>query len=145
MVDAAKRRFLVYGGAAVVALGFGVLRASQTGAAKDGAGYEHRFLSVDEMRANGGLIVDIRTAPEWAETGVIEGAELVTFDNADSFLAEVGPKLSEGQDLILICRSGNRTQRAAQMLVGRVPNRIISVEGGMKAQMSNGYRTVAVD
>ncbi len=147
MVDATKRRFLVYGGAAVVALGFGVLRASQTRATQDGAGagYEHRFMAVEEMRANGGLIVDIRTAPEWAETGVIEGAELVTFENADSFLAEIGPKLSEGQDLILICRSGNRTERAAQMLAGRLPNRIISVDGGMKAQMSNGYRTVAVD
>ena len=31
-------------------------------------------MTVADMQANGGLIVDIRTPEEWAESGVIEGA-----------------------------------------------------------------------
>lgn len=41
--------------------------------------FEAQAMTVDEMRANGGLIVDIRTPEEWAEEGVIAGARLVTF------------------------------------------------------------------
>ena len=32
-------------------------------------------MTVDQMKADGALIVDIRTPEEWAETGVIDGAE----------------------------------------------------------------------
>ncbi len=106
------------------------------------AGYEHKAMTVDEMRAAGGLIVDIRTPPEWAETGVIEGAELVTFANADSFLARIGPEIADGRDLILICRSGNRTAAAARALDGKIPNRIVSVDGGMRKVIASGYQTV---
>lgn len=143
-MNSTKRRFLVYGGAAVVALAFGLLRASQTRAVQ-GVDYDHKIMTVAQMQAEGGLVVDIRTPEEWAETGVIEGAELVTFESADSFLAEISPKLSEGQDLILICRSGNRTARAAQALAGKLPNRIISIDGGMKAQIASGYQPVAAN
>ena len=65
-------------------------------------------MTVADMQANGGLIVDIRTPEEWAESGVIEGARLVTFDGAESFLAALGPDLASGRDLILVCRSGRR-------------------------------------
>ena len=100
-------------------------------------------MTLADMKANGGLIVDIRTAPEWAETGVIEGARLVTFEGAQSFVAALGPDLADGRDLILICRSGRRTAAAAEALQSMIPNRIISVEGGMKRIIAEGYQTVA--
>lgn len=140
MADQSKRKFLIFGGAAVLAAGFGALNARQ-----GPAGFEERGMTVAQMKETGGLIVDIRTPPEWAETGVIEGAELVTFDDPESFMAKVGPEIADGRDLILICRSGNRTRRAAQMLAGRIPNKIISVRGGMSAQIKSGYQTVAAN
>jgi rhodanese-related sulfurtransferase len=89
------------------------------------------------------LIVDIRAPEEWAQTGVIEGAKLVTFTDPDSFLAAVGGDLADGRDLVLICHSGRRSGLAAEALAGRVPNRIISAQGGMAAVIGAGYQTVA--
>ncbi|WP_300513614.1 rhodanese-like domain-containing protein [Aliiroseovarius sp.] len=141
-----RRGFLILGGAAGVA-GFGaVLLKTAQGFAE--VGFSHVPLSVDEMRARGALIVDIRTPSEWALTGVIEGAELVTFQGASSFagsfMAALGDKIADGRDVVLICRSGNRSQTAAGALAGRIPNKVISVAGGMKRLMLEGYRPVAV-
>ncbi len=104
-------------------------------------GYETQALSVEEMKATGGVIVDIRRPEEWAETGVIAGAKLVTFTGAQSFIATLGPDLAGGRDLILICRSGRRSAAAAEALQSMIPNRIISVEGGMLRIIDGGYQT----
>lgn len=133
-----KRQFLGIGTVALVGV-VGVGYALTSGPAS----FEHRFMTVDEMKATGGLIVDIRTPPEWADTGVIEGAELVTFKDPASFLAQIGPQIADGRDLILVCRSGNRTSAAARAIEGKIPNRIISVDGGMSRVIGTGYQTVA--
>lgn len=106
-------------------------------------GFETRPLTVAEMQASGGVIVDIRTPEEWAETGVIEGARLVTFEGAQAFIAALGPDLADGRDLILVCRSGRRTAAAAEALQSMIPNRIVTVEGGMGRIIGEGYQTVA--
>lgn len=138
MSNITKRSFLGIGvGAVVGAVGIGYAMTN-TGS----AGFEHRFMTVEEMRATGGLIVDIRTPPEWVETGVIDGARLVTFNDPASFLARVGPEIADGRDLVLICRSGNRTSAAARALEGKIPNRIVSVDGGMRKVIGDGYKTV---
>lgn len=105
-------------------------------------GYEKLAMSVEQMQATGGLIVDIRRPEEWKDTGVIAGAKLVTFKDADGFLKAVGKDLADGRPLILVCRSGNRSSSAAAALVGKIPNRIISVNGGMSAAIAGGYQTV---
>lgn len=106
-------------------------------------GYASQALSVEEMAATGGVIVDIRRPEEWVETGVIAGAKLVTFEGAQSFIAAIGPDLAGGRDLILICRSGRRSAAAAEALQTMIPNRIISVEGGMGRIIDEGYQTIA--
>lgn len=106
-------------------------------------GYETQALSVEEMKATGGVIVDIRRPEEWVETGVIAGAKLVTFEGAQSFIAAIGPDLADGRDLILICRSGRRSAAAAEALQSMIPNRIVSVEGGMGRIIDEGYQAVA--
>lgn len=114
------------------------------GGAGDGAqNFDHRFMSVEDMRASGGLIVDIRTPPEWFQSGVIEGAKLLPFHDPQSFLAEVGPEIADGRDLILVCRSGTRTAMAGQYLMHLLPNRIVSIDGGMIALVQSGYEPVA--
>lgn len=99
-------------------------------------------MSVPEMKADGALIVDIRRPDEWAATGVIDGAELVTFTDPESFLAAVGPELADGRDLVLVCHSGRRSGAAAEALKELIPNRIISQDGGMSALIGGGYQTV---
>jgi rhodanese-related sulfurtransferase len=96
-----------------------------------------------QLAADGNtLLVDIRTPQEWAQTGVVEGALLVTYADADSFLAAVTPRLKEGQTLSLICRSGNRTSRASRQIAAKTDRQIVDVAGGMQRVVSEGYTPV---
>lgn len=107
-------------------------------------GYEHKVMTVDEMRASGALVVDIRTPPEWHQTGVIEGARLIPFSDPNAFVAEIGPDIADGRDVVLVCRSGSRTQMAGMYLAQMIPNRVISAAGGMIGIAGrHGYRPVA--
>ncbi|MCI2400628.1 rhodanese-like domain-containing protein [Aliiroseovarius subalbicans] len=134
-----KRELLLMGGAATLGLA-GLRPALAEGQA--GPRYAHAFVTVEQMKAANALIVDIRRPEEWQQTGVIDGARLVTFKDPASFLSEVGPELTDGRPLVLICRTGNRTQAAASALLGRIPNAIVSAEGGMFKLMALGYQTV---
>jgi phage shock protein E len=133
------RRRMIFGLALLPVAGLAVMPLSHRAQAET---IVTQAMTVDQMRANGGLIVDIRRPEEWAETGVIDGARLVTFDGAERFLAELGPEIASGRDLILVCRSGRRTAAAAEALAGRIPNRIISVDGGMISVVNGGYSPV---
>jgi rhodanese-related sulfurtransferase len=138
-----NRRHLIFSGAGALVLG-GVGAMLMARSSKAAGGWEHRFLSVSEMTANGALLVDIRTPPEWTDTGVIEGAELIEFDfnKPDTFLPQIVAEIADGRDLVLICNSGNRTQVVADFLARQIPNRIVSVEGGIRKVMAAGYQTV---
>ncbi len=87
-------------------------------------------------------VVDIRTPNEWKETGVIKGAHLLTFGSPENFLNEIRPRLASGQKLALICRSGNRSSRAARKVAKRVNWSVVDVQGGMSRVLGNGYRPV---
>ena len=89
------------------------------------------------------LLVDIRTAEEWRQTGIVEGALLVTYTDAESFVQAVGPHLGPDQTLALICRSGNRTSRAARQISGMIENPVMDVAGGMLRIVREGYTPVA--
>lgn len=107
-------------------------------------GFEHKEMSVDEIRASGGLLVDIRTPPEWHQTGVIEGARLLTFQDPQSFVAAIRDDIADGRDVVLVCRSGSRTQAAGMYLAQMLDNKVISVAGGMIAVIGRqGYQPVA--
>lgn len=117
--------------------------AGMRGGAEQAQNFDHRFMTVEEMNASGGLIVDIRTPPEWYQSGVIEGARLVPFQDPQSFIAEIGPEIADGRDLILVCRSGSRTMIAGQYLMQMLPNKIVSIAGGMIQVVGSGYEPVA--
>ena len=88
------------------------------------------------------VVVDIRRPEEWKATGVIEGALLITYAAPESFLQAVAPHLAQGQRLALICRSGNRTSRAAQQIAGLVDYPVVDVQGGMLRVLQEGYSPV---
>ncbi len=138
-MSSTNRRLFVAAAAAIVIGGGAYYLMGNT----SGGQIEVAPLSVAQMRAKGGLIVDIRRPDEWVATGVIEGAVLATFDDPATFMAEIHDRLAPGQPLILVCQSGNRSGRAANALAGQIDNPIISVAGGMGRLMSEGYQTVA--
>jgi len=88
------------------------------------------------------LLVDIRTPEEWKQSGVIDGALLLTYSTPEAFLKVVGPQLKPGQRIGLICRSGNRTSRAAKQIAPLFKGEIVDVQGGMNRVLGQGYQPV---
>lgn len=67
-------------------------------------------------------IYDIRRVDEWRQTGVIKGSKLLTFVDGGGrvkprFLEKFTAKVGQNDPVILICRTGNRTDALARHLV----------------------------
>ena len=77
------------------------------------------------------FILDVRTIPEYeGPLGHIEGAKLIPVQELDSRLEELEPY--RDQEIIVVCRSGNRSRRATKLLNSYGFN-AINMLGGMKA------------
>ena len=75
-----------------------------------------------QLTARGIPLIDIRTPGEWRNTGVIPGSRLLTFfdeagrANAPQWLERARSVARPDRPVIVICRSGNRTQAVARFL-----------------------------
>lgn len=97
------------------------------------------------LQAQGVTVVDIRTAPEWQQTGIIPGSRMLTFfderGRADppAWLAQLKRVVTVEQPVILICRSGNRTRAVADFLAGQAGYRTVyNVRDGIRAWSREG-------
>ena len=83
-------------------------------------------------------IVDIRTAPEWRETGLIKGAIPITFFRRDgsydarAFLRELNKKVDTSKPFALICHTGSRTAVVSAWLAKELGYKVINLKGGME-------------
>jgi rhodanese-related sulfurtransferase len=79
------------------------------------------------------FLLDVRTQTEWEQDGHLENATLVPHSELE---AREGELPSEKDTMILLyCRSGNRSQDAAQTLVDLGFTNIIELETGI-----NGWK-----
>ena len=82
-------------------------------------------------------IVDIRTQPEWIETGIIKDALTITFFdqngkfNLNKFLKELNQKVDTSKEFALICRTGSRTGIVSDYLANQLNYKVINLLGGM--------------
>ncbi len=101
-----------------------------------------------ELAASGVPIVDIRTAEEWKETGVVEGSKLLTaWDDKGKFQAnfieDLGKIAGREEEVILICRTGNRTSQMANALSERLGyTKVYNLENGIVRWMKDGNPVV---
>ena len=90
-----------------------------------------------ERFAAGAFLLDVREQSEWNE-GHISGAVLIP-------LAQLPTRLSEiptDRDVLIICRSGNRSAQARdQLRAAGFPN-TTSIDGGMNAWIAAGLPVV---
>lgn len=84
------------------------------------------------------VIVDIRTAAEWAQTGVPANAALASLTEAPQrlrpdFVADVERILGGARDrpVALICRSGGRTAFARRLLLSEGFSQVLDIAEGM--------------
>ena len=92
-----------------------------------------------KMIASGTHIVDVRRPDEW-NRGHIAEAELVTIDGIYTFGKGLqGLNLSEEEDVIFVCASGQRSAMASEIasLVGF--KRVYNLANGMNGWVNRGY------
>lgn len=100
------------------------------------------------LQAQGIPVYDIRRADEWKETGVIEGSRKLTFvDGAGrvmpDFVNTFTHAINKDDPVILICRTGNRTDALARALVEKLGyTKIYNVKNGITRWISDGLPTI---
>ena len=83
-------------------------------------------------------IIDIRTAPEWHETGILKHAIPITFFYPDgsydtrNFLKQLNAKIDTKKPFALICHTGRRTATIAPWLANDLHYNVINLKGGME-------------
>ena len=85
----------------------------------------------------GAFLLDVRTVEEWNQ-GHVDGAVLIPLDQLDGRVNEI-PK---DQDVLIICRSGNRSSQARDILRGYGWNQTTSISGGINAWIAKGLPVV---
>jgi rhodanese-related sulfurtransferase len=94
----------------------------------------HEFLATHPQA----LVLDVRQPEEWDnELGHIEGARLVPLPELGGRLAEI--EAWKTKPVIAVCRSGNRSGRAAELLRAAGFRDVYNLEGGMIGWRQAGY------
>ncbi|WFL76064.1 rhodanese-like domain-containing protein [Altererythrobacter arenosus] len=95
-------------------------------------------MQLQTLLEDGGIrLVDVRTDEEVAG-GVIPGAEHVVLDDFDPARLD----LSDGREVVLYCRSGRRSEFAAQRLAEHTGKPARHLEGGITAWADAGHPIV---
>ncbi len=92
-------------------------------------------------------IIDIRTSPEWEDTGLLPNSIPLTFFdifgnyNLPVFMKALRSHVKEGEKFALICHVGNRTAILADYLDKEEHMQVINLLGGIDHAIKQGLRT----
>lgn len=86
------------------------------------------------MRDDGAFILDVREQSEWDEFH-IPGATLIPLGQLASRVEE----LPKDQEIVVVCRSGNRSQEGRDILLDAGFDKVTSMAGGVTEWRSEGY------
>lgn len=118
------------------------------------SGLKYQNIDNEETKAlleQGVILIDIRTIGEWKQTGVIEGSKLLPFlmsngSKNPKFAEDMARIAGPNDKIMLICRSGNRSRAASDLLSNRFGYEgIYNVRKGMTHWMREKNQTVKVN
>lgn len=98
--------------------------------------------------AQGVPIYDVRRPEEWRQTGVVEGSRRLTFVDGSGrldpgFFPAFGEEVRPDQPVIVICRTGNRTDALARELVDKLGyTQVYNVRDGITRWIGEGNPVV---
>lgn len=93
-----------------------------------------RDVSASEARAlesDGALLIDVRERHEW-QAGHIPGSVLASLGRFDP------RQVPADRQVVMVCRSGNRSRIAAEMLVAAGHHAVVNLAGGVVAWYEAG-------
>lgn len=100
-----------------------------------------REVSVDRalsMREEGAFVLDVRQPEEWLDHH-IPGSTLIPLGELQARLAEV----PQDQEILVVCRSGNRSAEGRDILLKAGFEQVTSMAGGLTQWKAAGYPTVS--
>ena len=103
------------------------LAAYAAGNILDGSMPAISWREVEEKRASGAALIDVRTPDEFA-TGSIEGAVNIPLDD----IRERIPEIPRDKEIVLFCAVGLRGYVAQRILLGKGFERVVNLNGGYK-------------
>ncbi len=98
--------------------------------------------AAQRVTAGTAVLIDVRESAEWAQTGIVAGATPLALSDLRGERRDWRPFLAAHKDreLILYCRTGNRSGQAAAILAAegyRTAN-----AGGLRDWLAAGQKTV---
>lgn len=90
-----------------------------------------------DLMARGAVLLDVREPAEW-RAGHAPKARHIPLGQLHRRLAELPP----GRPVVTVCRAGNRSRRAAQLLAAR-GRRVYNLAGGMRGWTAAGLPVTA--
>lgn len=102
--------------------------------------YTHVGVDVLKAKLDAGealVLLDVRSADEYAHDGHIPGARLIPLP----VLAQRAAELPRDRTIAIVCRSGNRSQVACDLLARMGYTDLVNVSGGMIAWQRAGLPT----
>ena len=100
---------------------------------------------LESLLSSGIPLIDVRTVPEWEESGIVPGSHLLTFfdergrADPDKWLKKVEAIAKPGDPVIVMCRSGNRTKAVSEFLSKQAGYaKVYNVKDGIRAWISEG-------
>lgn len=89
-----------------------------------------------DLYAQGIFLLDVRTQEEW-DASHVPNATLIPLDQLENRLNE----LPRDQEIVVMCRSGNRSQSGRDILLKAGFDQVTSMAGGIRDWSSAGYPT----
>jgi rhodanese-related sulfurtransferase len=98
-------------------------------------------ISIEEAvakRDSGAFILDVREPDEWNQIHV-PNSTLIPLGELAARLGE----LPKDQEIVVVCRSGNRSAKGRDILLNAGFNQVTSMAGGLTQWKAAGYPTVS--
>ncbi|MGB8983944.1 MAG: rhodanese-like domain-containing protein [Anaerolineales bacterium] len=134
-----KNNPLLWGIIALLILGVSAVALTTRGGAETAA--YPREISVEQAAAerdSGAFILDVRQPEEWNEFH-IPGSTLIPLGE----LAARVDELPRDREIVVVCRSGNRSAQGRDILLDAGFTQVTSMAGGVTQWRAAGYPTVS--
>jgi rhodanese-related sulfurtransferase len=134
-----NNQYILWGVLALVVLGLGVIWLMSRNTTT--ASSMPPEISVEEAVAKqqaGAYMLDVREPSEWNEAH-IAGATLIPLGELPSRMNE----LPKDREIVVVCRSGNRSAQGRDILINNGFTQVTSMAGGLNEWKAAGYATVS--
>jgi rhodanese-related sulfurtransferase len=126
-------KWLILGGFVIIALAV-IIGLSQNTADTNTLPLEVSVEDAYQIRENGAFVLDVRELSEW-EDGHIPDATLIPLGELESRMDEIPTE----REVLIVCRSGNRSAQARDILKDAGFTNVTSMAGGMNQWISKSY------